>query len=168
MGGRYGRSVPSARSILNDAGLSLRSKPAESQTVKLAAHPGLRQTSQVMSRADEPRGYYDNVHYSSEKVPESIPGKLALSDPWYQLILDFFARNQIEVGGRRVLEVGCGLGGLCLRFAAEGAAVTGLDFSKSVLRSASRLVRKQPGGRAFGTPWPTPSACPSPTSPSTW
>src|SRR5688572_7074979 len=108
MGGRYGRSVPSAHSILNNAGLSRRSNPAEVQTVKLAPHPGLRQTSQVMSGADEPRGYYDNVHYSSEKVPESIPGKLALSDPWYQLILDFFARNQIEVGGRRVLEVGCG------------------------------------------------------------
>lgn len=100
-----------------------------------------------MSRADEPRGYYDHVHYSSEKVPKSISGKLALSDPWYQLILDFFARNQIEVGGRRVLEVGCGLGGLCLRFAAEGAAVTGVDFSRSALRSASRLVQKdKPGG----------------------
>jgi ubiquinone/menaquinone biosynthesis C-methylase UbiE len=103
----------------------------------------LRHASRVMSRADESRGYYDHVHYSSERVPESIPGKLALSDPWYQLILEFLARNQIEVRGRRVLEVGCGLGGLCLTLAADGAVVTGVDISSSAIRSASRLVPKR-------------------------
>ena len=102
-----------------------------------------------MSRADKSRGYYDRVHYSPEKVPDSIPGKVALSDPWYQLILELLARNRIEVRGRRVLEVGCGLGGLCLRFAAEGAAVTGVDFSRSALRSAALLVPKnEPEGQS--------------------
>lgn len=104
-----------------------------------------------MSRANESRGYYDNVHYSSEKVPESILGKLALSDPWYQLILEFLTRNQIEVRGRRVLEVGCGLGGLCLTLAADGAVVTGVDLSMSAIRSASRLrPRREPEGPGVG------------------
>lgn len=95
-----------------------------------------------MSGGEGSRSYYDHSHYSSENVPHSIPGKLALSDSWYQLILEFLARNHIQIRGRHILEVGCGLGGLCLRFAAQGAVVTGVDFSESALRSASRLVPK--------------------------
>ena len=41
-----------------------------------------------------------------------------------------------EVGGRRILDVGCGTGRWSFRLAAAGAAVTGIDFSTGMLEKA--------------------------------
>ena len=85
------------------------------------------------------RDYYDEVHYSPDSIGGSIHAKLAVSDPWYALVLDLLERNGIT-GGSRVLEVGCGLGGfsqrLEQRFAEGDGPVVGVDFSVSALRAA--------------------------------
>jgi 2-polyprenyl-3-methyl-5-hydroxy-6-metoxy-1,4-benzoquinol methylase len=88
-------------------------------------------------RHRHPRDYYDEVHYSSAAIAAASRAKLAVSDPWYALILELLERNDVRVAGR-VLEVGCGLGGFSQRLSTGGAWVTGCDFSLSALGAASR------------------------------
>jgi SAM-dependent methyltransferase len=87
------------------------------------------------------REFYDAVHYSPGAVRGSIPGKLAVSDPWYQLVLELLERHGVA-GGGRVLEVGCGLGGFCQRLSSRGGRVTGADFSVSALSAARRHAQE--------------------------
>jgi 2-polyprenyl-3-methyl-5-hydroxy-6-metoxy-1,4-benzoquinol methylase len=86
------------------------------------------------------RSYYDNVHYSSAAVEARIDRKLAVSDPWYQLILKLLDEQGLELQGKHTLEVGCGLGGFCSQLMEWGADVWGVDFSATALRAASRLL----------------------------
>lgn len=85
------------------------------------------------------RDYYDTVHYSPGSIDGSIRAKLAVSDPWYKLVLDLLERNSVARVSR-VLEVGCGLGGFSQRLEQELAddvgSVVGVDFSLSALRAA--------------------------------
>lgn len=43
--------------------------------------------------------------------------------------------------GKRVLEVGCGLGGFCIELAEKGANAVGLDISRSAIRKAKDLTK---------------------------
>jgi SAM-dependent methyltransferase len=85
------------------------------------------------------RDYYDDVHYSPGAIGSSIRAKLAVSDPWYALVLDLLERNSVPRVSR-VLEVGCGLGGFSQRLkeqlADDDGSVVGVDFSLSALRAA--------------------------------
>lgn len=92
------------------------------------------------------RRYYDEVHYSAEEVAARAERKLSVSDPWYRLINDFLARQDYDVAGRRVLEVGCGLGGFCLHLTGAGARVIGVDFSTSAALAAHGLALEQGSG----------------------
>ena len=47
-----------------------------------------------------------------------------------------FLRRHMPHGGRRVLDVGCGTGHYCGRFAAEGFEVLGFDLDEEMVRSA--------------------------------
>jgi ubiquinone/menaquinone biosynthesis C-methylase UbiE len=88
------------------------------------------------------RNYYDEVHYCPEETAARLDRKLTVSDPWYQLIMEFLHRHKVAVDDRRVLEVGCGLGGFCHALAGQGATVTGMDFSVAALRAANRLSER--------------------------
>jgi SAM-dependent methyltransferase len=88
---------------------------------------------------DFARAYYDEVHYSPASIGDAIHAKLAVSDPWYALVLELLERNGVADGGR-ALEVGCGLGGFSQRLeqllVEHGGHVVGADFSVSALGAA--------------------------------
>ena len=90
------------------------------------------------SRTDS-RNYYDEIHYSPGSIGDAIRAKLAVSDPWYALVLELLERNDVP-GGGRTLELGCGLGGFSQRLEQwlpeDGGAVVGADFSISALGAA--------------------------------
>lgn len=71
-----------------------------------------------------------------------VERKLLLNDPWYQLILEMMNSVLKSVHGKRVLEVGCGFGGFCIRIAEKGADVVGLDISSSAIRKARNLAKQ--------------------------
>lgn len=50
-----------------------------------------------------------------------------------------------ELAGQRVLDIGCGTGGTCLRWLAAGAEVTGVDISAPMLA----LARERTAGKAL-------------------
>jgi ubiquinone/menaquinone biosynthesis C-methylase UbiE len=76
--------------------------------------------------------YFDQVAYRDPMHP--VVG--AYADPKVQ-----FIKQHVPLGGQ-VLDVGCGNGIFTLRFANEGAHVTGLDYSRHLLgqNAHSRLV----------------------------
>ena len=70
-----------------------------------------------------------------------IERKLLLSDPWYDLILEIMKSVDKNVNGKMVLEVGCGVGGFCIRMAGEGADVIGLDVSSRAIKKAGDFAK---------------------------
>jgi SAM-dependent methyltransferase len=56
--------------------------------------------------------------------------------PWHELA----KRHVGGVGGKRVLEIGCGRGAFALWLAGQGAHVTAADFSPAAVDAAARLV----------------------------
>lgn len=75
-------------------------------------------------------------------VAELIERKLLLNDPWYRLILRMMKSITQSFQEKRVLEVGCGLGGFCVLIARKGANPVGLDISSSAIRQAKNLAKK--------------------------
>lgn len=73
-------------------------------------------------------------------VSDLIERKLQLVDPWYQLILKMIDPVLHELKGKRILEVGCGLGGFCINIASKGGKVIGLDVSSSAIYTAKKLA----------------------------
>jgi len=71
-----------------------------------------------------------------------IERKLLLTDPWYKLILEIMKSVDENVVGKRVLEVGCGFGGFCIKMAGQGADVIGLDISLRAIREALDFARQ--------------------------
>jgi len=47
-----------------------------------------------------------------------------------------------RVRGKRILEVGCGFGGFCIKIAKKGGDVVGLDISLSAIRKARNLAKR--------------------------
>lgn len=82
------------------------------------------------------------VASKEHRVDDLIERKLLLTDPWYQLILRMMKLVTHSFQGKRVLEVGCGFGGFCIRIARKGANAVGLDVSSSATRKAKDLAKK--------------------------
>lgn len=70
-----------------------------------------------------------------------IERKIGLNDPWYQLILKMFGEH-FQFQGKRILEVGCGLGGFCIKLAEKGADSVGLDISRNAIEKAKDLAKR--------------------------
>jgi ubiquinone/menaquinone biosynthesis C-methylase UbiE len=70
-----------------------------------------------------------------------IERKIGLHDPWYQLIMKMFGEH-FQFQGKRILEVGCGLGGFCIKLAEKGAVPIGLDVSRNAVKKAKDLARR--------------------------
>lgn len=84
-----------------------------------------------------------------EKYNAWLEQKITLSDPWYKLILKMLKPIMPCFEGKRVLEVGCGLGVFCIHVANENGEVIGLDISKSALRKAKELMINGVGNVQF-------------------
>jgi ubiquinone/menaquinone biosynthesis C-methylase UbiE len=78
---------------------------------------------------------------ADEKFQTWFEQKITLADPWYQLILKML-KPITNFEGKRVLEVGCGLGVFCMHVAKKGGEAIGLDISKSAILEAKELTRK--------------------------
>lgn len=78
---------------------------------------------------------------TDEKFHTWFEQKINLADPWYQLILKML-KPITDFEGKRVLEVGCGLGVFCMHVAKNGGEAIGLDISKSAILEAKDLTRK--------------------------
>ena len=79
---------------------------------------------------------------SENRVTDWIQRKLCLTDPWYQLILKMMKPVINSFKGKKVLEVGCGLGGFCIQVAKEDGESIGLDISSSAIHKAKDLAKK--------------------------
>lgn len=77
----------------------------------------------------------------SAKFQDWYETKITLSDPWYQLLLKMI-KPVTSFEGKRVLEVGCGLGVFCIHIAKENGEAIGLDISKSAILKAKELSKK--------------------------
>lgn len=75
-------------------------------------------------------------------VDDFVRRKLSLDDPWYQLILKMLEVPHRYFQGKRILEVGCGLGGFCIKLSEEGANPIGLDVSRSAIQKAKYLAKR--------------------------
>lgn len=83
-----------------------------------------------------------DVFEKQGKVADLIEYKLLLKDPWYDLILEIMKVVDENLNGKRVLEVGCGFGGFCIRMAEEGADVIALDISSQAIKKARNFVKQ--------------------------
>ena len=82
-----------------------------------------------------------NLNPADAKFQNWFEQKINLADPWYQLILKML-KPITSFEGKRVLEVGCGLGVFCIHVAKNGGQAIGLDISKSAILEAKDLSRK--------------------------
>ena len=84
------------------------------------------------------RGAYDAWHAIHEADREA-------SSPWYEMI-KARVRPEVDLAGRRVLEIGCGLGGFASWLAchpAKPAEVVAADFSPVAIGKAAALAAEQ-------------------------
>lgn len=82
-----------------------------------------------------------NVSLTDDKFQNWFEQKITLSDPWYKLILKML-KPVTGFEGKRVLEVGCGLGVFCIHIAKEHGEAIGLDISKSAILKAKELTKR--------------------------
>ena len=103
----------------------------------LAANP--------IAKPSDVRAAYDEWHYRHEPDP-------AADAPWYALIKSRL-RLADDLAGRRVLEIGCGLGGFAVwlsRQSQKPAEVVAADFSPVAVARARQLGEQT---RATGIHW---------------
>ncbi|MEM3823752.1 MAG: class I SAM-dependent methyltransferase [Candidatus Bathyarchaeia archaeon] len=74
-------------------------------------------------------------------LSEIVKYKLSLVDPWYQLIIEMLHSAFRDLNEKRVMEVGCGLGGFIL-YISENCEVVGLDISSKAIHTARDLAKK--------------------------
>jgi ubiquinone/menaquinone biosynthesis C-methylase UbiE len=68
--------------------------------------------------------------------------KLRLSDPWYQLVVKMLKMVIPDFNGKKILEVGCGIGGFCVNSARKGADVVGVDVSSKAVHEGEKLAKR--------------------------
>lgn len=78
---------------------------------------------------------------ADQKFQTWFEQKINLTDPWYQLLLKMI-KPVTSFEGKRVLEVGCGLGVFCMHVARNGGEAIGLDISRSAILEAKDLSKK--------------------------
>jgi ubiquinone/menaquinone biosynthesis C-methylase UbiE len=81
------------------------------------------------------------VNPTDQKFQAWFDQKINLTDPWYQLLLKMI-KPVTSFQGKRVLEVGCGLGVFCMHVARNGGEAIGLDISKSAILEAKTLTKQ--------------------------
>lgn len=92
--------------------------------------------------------YYNEVHYSEEQVARRMLRKAELKDSWYRAMLYMLERNHIEVRGRLIVELGCGLGFFSEKLSKMGATVFATDISWRAVYTGRQLVcQRQRTGR---------------------
>jgi len=73
---------------------------------------------------------------------DMIQDKLSLSDPWYQLVMRMLDPVTRDLRERRIIEVGCGLGGFVMNIAKRGGRIVGLDISAKAVHIARDLAKR--------------------------
>jgi 2-polyprenyl-3-methyl-5-hydroxy-6-metoxy-1,4-benzoquinol methylase len=73
---------------------------------------------------------------------DMIRDKVLLVDPWYQLVMEMLQLITHDFNGRKIIEVGCGVGGFLVNAARKGAFVVGLDISLNAIHIAKDLVKQ--------------------------
>ena len=82
------------------------------------------------------------VKANRDITSEMIRDKLSLADPWYQLVMKMLYSVVHDFNGRRVVEVGCGLGGFLTNVAQKGGIGIGLDVSSNAVRMTRDLAKQ--------------------------
>lgn len=82
--------------------------------------------------------------YSSRALNrEFLTRRILLAEPWFKLIFDMIESVGLTFSpDKRVLEVGCGTGGLCSWTSKRSENVTGLDIAKSAVTIANAFSKK--------------------------
>jgi SAM-dependent methyltransferase len=83
---------------------------------------------------------YDEWHR-----PRTLDAGRMPDSPWHRLALRYLG----DVAGRRVLEIGCGVGEFTRLLAERGATVTGADISRVAVDQARREVAAFPSATAL-------------------
>jgi len=81
------------------------------------------------------------ISQADEKFLTWFDQKINLSDPWYQLLLKMI-KPVTSFEGKRVLEVGCGIGVFCMHVARNGGEAIGLDISRNAILEAKTLTKQ--------------------------
>lgn len=79
------------------------------------------------------------VKLGGDFLSEMIWDKLSLADPWYQLVMEML-RSVCNFSGKRIIEVGCGLGGFVANVSRDCGEVIGLDVSSKAFHIAKNVV----------------------------
>lgn len=77
-----------------------------------------------------------------------IRRKILIIDPWYELILRMLSKVIDNFKDRKMLEIGCGLGGFCIHIARKGAEVIGLDISAVAIKKAKEIAKQYGIGKS--------------------
>jgi SAM-dependent methyltransferase len=91
------------------------------------------------ARADLPHEFHENTDLYFDQQRENALGS----------ILPFVDDNAEVASGLRVLEIGCGAGGVLKAFAERGARVTGVDLHEPSIDYARRRFAADAGGSAW-------------------
>ena len=116
-------------------------------------HDGSTLSPEGTSSIEAVRGYW-NAHVHDWKIAREEPGTLAFFEEteayryeklhYLPRVVDFTAQN-----GKRVLDVGCGLGNDLSRFARGGAEVTGVDIAPTAIDLSRRNFESRGLSGAF-------------------
>lgn len=79
-----------------------------------------------------------NNNFSSKIVRD----KLRLVDPWYQLVIEMLDLTFRNFNKKKIIEVGCGLGGFLLSISKSCGEVIGLDISSKAIYIAKNLAKQ--------------------------
>ena len=96
-----------------------------------------------MKNKNDIKNSYDNLHHKNfvrrVKEAENDEKKVfeyKLTAPWHLIAINFL--KEIDLQGKKVLEVGCGYGSLSVYMSKKGAKVTGVDISSEAIKISKR------------------------------
>jgi len=93
---------------------------------------------------------YNKLHYENfvRRVRESSDDEkkvfgYKLTAPWHRIVIEFL--NNMDLYGKKILEIGCGYGSLSIYVAKRGMKVTGIDISSEAIKISKRnaLLNRQ-------------------------
>ena len=92
--------------------------------------------------AGEPTSWFEPLYAAAGRGEVSVPWAARAPNPH---LLDWLDGSPVEVSGRKVLVVGCGLGDDAEAVAARGGIVTAFDIAPSAHRRRAEALSRQPG-----------------------